>query len=62
MKEYLPKIKVKFAGIDVSKPYNGALSIIYIPDQRQVLMPGQKYELVIEGLSFTEKDTGKSGK
>lgn len=55
----MKQIKVKFAGIVTDDPYDGALTILYTPDQRQVLMPGQKYEIVIEGLTFAEKDTGK---
>ncbi len=54
------RIKVQYAGIVTDQPYDGTLTILYIPDQRQVLMPGQKYEIVIEGLSFSEKDTRKS--
>lgn len=55
----MKRIRVKFAGIVTNEPYDGTIKIIYIPDQRQVLMPGQKYEIEIEGLTFAEKDTGK---
>jgi hypothetical protein len=54
----MKRVHVKFAGID-SEPYDGTLKIIYIPDQLQTLLPGQKYEIVIDGLTFAEKDTGE---
>jgi len=44
-------IEVTFAGVE-SKPYDGTFTIIYIPDQRQILEPGQKYRIRIKGLSF----------
>lgn len=45
-------ITVRFAGIE--KAPDGNLSIIYIPDQTQVLKAGQKYRIEIEGLSYEE--------
>ncbi len=53
----MKEIRVRFAGIEKSK--DGELSIIYIPDTRQVLMPGKKYQIIIEGLSYEEHDTRK---
>lgn len=48
----MKEIHVRFAGIE--KAPNEQLSIIYIPDNRHVLLPGQKYRIVIEGLSYEE--------
>lgn len=48
----MKEIRVKFAGIEKSK--DGKLSIIYVPDTRQVLMPGKRYQITIEGLSYEE--------
>ena len=53
----MQEIKVKFAGIEKSK--DGQLSILYIPNQTQVLVAGKKYQIVIEGLSYEEWGSGK---
>jgi len=53
----MKKVKVNFAGIEKSK--DGKLSIIYIPDQTQVLHAGQKYRIVIEGLTYEESGSVK---
>jgi len=50
-------VKVNFAGIEKSK--DGKLSIIYIPNQTQMLRAGQKYQIVIEGLTYEEWGRGK---
>ncbi|GAI94170.1 unnamed protein product [marine sediment metagenome] len=50
-------IHVRFAGIEKA-PESEQLSIIYIPDNRQILLPGRRYRIIIEGLSF-EKWEGK---
>jgi len=50
-------IHVRFAGVEKA-PDSEQLSIIYIPDNRQILLPGRRYRIVIEGLSF-EKWEGK---
>lgn len=55
----MKNIKVRFAGID-PKPYDGTFTIIYIPDQNQILKAGQRYSITIEGLSYKEIDTSKS--
>lgn len=55
----MKSIKVKFAGIEVAKPHEGNLTIYYIPDQTQTLMAGEKYKVIIEGLSFAHEDTGR---
>ena len=53
-------IHVAFAGVE--KAPDGKFSIIYIPGNRQVLLPGRKYRIVIEGLSYEEsKPEGKDG-
>lgn len=56
--ENVKEIHVKFAGIE--KAPGDQLSILYIPAQRQVLLPGQKYRIVLDGLSYEEsKQTTK---
>ena len=55
----MKQIKVRFAGVETAKPYEGNLTIYYIPDQTHVLKAGVKYEIVIEGLGFDQKDTRK---
>jgi len=45
-------IHVKFAGVE--KAPDGQFSVIYIPDQRQVLNPGQRYRIVLDGLTYEE--------
>ena len=53
----MEEIHVKFAGVE--KAPNEQLSIIYIPDTRQVMLPGQRYRIVIEGLSYEESNPRK---
>lgn len=48
----MKEIHVKFSGIE--KAPGDQFSIIYIPEQRQVLLPGQKYKIIIDGLSYEE--------
>lgn len=48
-----PQITVRFAGVE--KAPGGKFSIIYIPDQRQVLEPGKRYRITLEDLTFEEK-------
>lgn len=50
-------IKVQFAGIEKSP--DGKFSIIYIPDNRQVLLPGCRYKIEITDLTFEHCDTGE---
>ncbi|GAI81459.1 unnamed protein product [marine sediment metagenome] len=45
-------IHVKFAGVE--KASDGQFSIIYIPDQHQILNPGQEYRIVLDGLTYEE--------
>ena len=47
----MKEIRVKFAGIEKA-PDSEELSIIYIPDTTHVLRAGQRYRVIIEGLSF----------
>ncbi|GAJ05234.1 unnamed protein product [marine sediment metagenome] len=46
------RIHVKFAGVEKSP--DGQFSIIYIPENRQILLPGQRYEIILDGLSYDE--------
>jgi len=46
-------IHVRFAGIEKA-PDSEQLSIIYIPDNRQILLPGKRYRIIIEGLTYNE--------
>lgn len=55
----MKEIHVKFAGVE--KAPDGQFSIIYIPDNRQLLLPGRKYKIVIEGLSYEENKPAGSG-
>jgi len=55
----LKDVRVRFAGVEVAKPHEGNLTIYYIPDQTQTLIAGEKYKVIIEGLSFAHKDTAK---
>ena len=48
----MKEIHVTFAGVE--KAPDGEFSIIYIPDTRQVLLPGQRYKIVLDGLSYEE--------
>lgn len=48
----MKEIHVKFAGIEQTP--DGKFSIVYIPDQRQVLMPGKKYHIIIDDLGYGE--------
>ena len=48
----MKEIHVKFAGIE--KAPGGELSFIYIPGQPQVLHPGKKYRIILNGLSYEE--------
>ncbi|MBA7638829.1 hypothetical protein ES703_46485 [subsurface metagenome] len=48
----MKEIHVTFAGIE--KAPNDQFSIIYIPDNRQILLPGRRYKIVIDGLSYDE--------
>ncbi len=50
-------IKVQFAGIEKSP--DGKFSIIYIPDNRQVLLPGCRYKIEITDLTFEHCNTGE---
>ena len=52
-------IHVKFAGLE-PLPYDGSITIIYIPDQRQVLEPGRKYRIVIDGFTLAGSKPGVS--
>lgn len=52
------KIHVRCVGIVTDEPYDGTLSILYVPDQDHILKAGKKYEIVLEGFSFAHKDTG----
>lgn len=45
-------IHVKFAGIE--KAPDGQFSIIYTPENRQILLPGQRYRIVLDGLTYDE--------
>lgn len=46
------EIHVMFAGIE--KAPGEQFSIIYIPKTRQVLLPDQRYKIVLDGLSYDE--------
>ena len=48
----MKEIHVTFAGIE--KAPNGKFSIIYTPDERQILEPGRKYRIVLDGLTYDE--------
>ncbi|MBA7637522.1 hypothetical protein ES703_45167 [subsurface metagenome] len=48
----MKEIHVKFAGVE--KAPGGQFSILYIPDQRQVLYPGRRYRIVLDGLTYEE--------
>ena len=48
----MKEIHVRFAGVE--KAPDGQLSIIYIPENRQILLPGQRYKIVLDGLSYDE--------
>lgn len=48
----MKEIHVTFAGVEKSE--DEQLSIIYIPGNRQILLPGQKYKIVLDGLSYDE--------
>lgn len=50
----MKEIHVKFAGIE--KAQDGKFSIIYIPNQRQVLMPGKKYHIIIDDLGYGKSE------
>ena len=52
-------IHVQFAG--VVKSQDGQFSIIYIPDQRQVLLPGIRYKIVLDGLTYAESGATMEG-
>ena len=55
----MKRIKVQFAGVETAKPFEGNLTIYYIPDQNQYLRAGVKHQIVIEGFKFAHKDTAK---
>ena len=48
----MKEIHVRFAGVEKSP--DGKFSIIYIPGTRQVLEPGKKYLIVLDGLTYDE--------
>lgn len=48
----MKEIHVKFAGVE--KAPDGQFSIIYIPENRQILLPGQRYRIVLDGLTYDE--------
>lgn len=54
----MKEIRVRFAGIEKA-PDSEELSIIYIPDNRQILEPGRRYRIIIEGLSFEKHGATK---
>jgi len=47
-------ISVRFAGIE--KAPDGKFSILYVPDQRQVLEPGKRYRITLKDLTFEESN------
>ncbi len=51
-------IHVRFANIEKA-PDSEQLSIIYIPDNRQILLPGRRYRIILNGLTYQETDTTK---
>ena len=53
------EIHVRFAGVE--KAPDGQFSIIYIPGNRQILLPGRRYRIVIEGLTYEESRKRGSG-
>lgn len=50
-------IRVRYAGM--RKAPGGELEILYIPDQRQVLLPGQRYRIILEGLTYEKSNPRK---
>ena len=48
----MKEIHVRFAGVEKSP--DGKFSIIYIPENRQVLEPGRKYLIVLDDLAYDE--------
>ena len=48
----MKEIHVRFSGVE--KAAGGQFSIIYTPANRQVLLPGRKYKIVLDGLSYEE--------
>lgn len=51
----MEEIRVTYASIEMGE--GGAFTIIYIPDQRQILEAGRRYKIIIDGLTY-----GTSGK
>ncbi|GAJ19761.1 unnamed protein product [marine sediment metagenome] len=52
LEEEMKEIHVTFAGVEKSP--DGQFSIIYIPENRQILLPGRRYQIVLDGLSYDE--------
>ncbi|GAH65262.1 unnamed protein product [marine sediment metagenome] len=55
----MKEIHVTFAGVE--KAPDGQFSIIYIPGNRQILLPGKRYKIVIDGLSYDESKPKSPG-
>ena len=55
----MKEIHVTFAGIE--KAPGGQFSIIYIPENRQILLPSKRYKIVIDGLSYNESKPKSPG-
>ena len=54
-------IKVRFDGIEKSP--DGKFSIIYTPDNTQVLRAGVKYRIEVEGLTYDQSgEKAKAGR
>lgn len=48
----MKEIHVKFAGVE--KTQDGQFSIVYIPNEQQVLQPGERYHIIIDDLGYAE--------